>query len=136
MADFVFAFYSTPLFKLERVILRWLAGKPSTDQDARDLADGKKDAFAAWTVEDRSASQLLLSDFRGRTRSWLMVASAAPEGAPVMRLFFGSAVVPVQNRRTGRSKQGAIFRLALPLHKLYSRALLRSARSRLTKASQ
>ncbi len=50
LARFVEAFYTTPLFKLERFILR-VAGRPSTDDDARQLAQGARNAFAAWTVE-------------------------------------------------------------------------------------
>ena len=38
--EFVFAFYTTLLFKLERLILKWIVSKPSTDAQARQLADG------------------------------------------------------------------------------------------------
>ena len=37
--EFVFAFYTTLLFKLERLILKWTVSKPSTDAQARQLAD-------------------------------------------------------------------------------------------------
>jgi len=37
---FVEAFYTTALFKLERAVLRWFAGRPSTDVEARELAAG------------------------------------------------------------------------------------------------
>lgn len=43
---FIFAFYTTPLFQLERLILK-LVSKPSTDIQARQLADGVSDKFAA-----------------------------------------------------------------------------------------
>ncbi|MDH5501305.1 MAG: hypothetical protein OEY72_09435, partial [Gammaproteobacteria bacterium] len=40
-AQFVEAFYTTPLFKTERIILRWLVSKPSSDEDVHRLASGK-----------------------------------------------------------------------------------------------
>ncbi len=45
-AEFVEAFYTTPLFKLERAILAAAVRKPSTDDDARALARGEREAFA------------------------------------------------------------------------------------------
>jgi hypothetical protein len=53
--EYIFAFYTTALFRLERVILRLIASKPSTDDDALMLAQSKVDAFAAWRVEEREA---------------------------------------------------------------------------------
>jgi hypothetical protein len=126
-AAFVEAFYTTPLFKLERTLLRWFASRGATDQDARALANGAAASFAAWTVEARAPDQLLLCDFTGRTRSWLMVAA---EG-PATRLYFGSAVVPRANRRTGAREMGFGFAALLGFHKLYSRLLLGAARARL-----
>ncbi|TWO70147.1 hypothetical protein FN976_16260 [Caenimonas sedimenti] len=129
-AEFVEAFYTTRLFKAERFILRWLASKPSSDAQARQLAAGERDTFAAWTVEGRAPGQLMLADFSGRTRSWLMVGPV--EGAAGTRLYFGSAVVPGKAAGDGgRARMGFLFRALLGFHKLYSRALLRSARARL-----
>jgi hypothetical protein len=119
-ADYVTAFYTTWLFRLERIVLRIAVSRPSSDAEARQLADGKMETFAAWTVEVRTGNQLLMCDFRGRTRSWFMVSGT--------RLLFGSAVVPVT---VTESK----FRVLLGLHRLYSRALLRAARSRLQSAA-
>jgi hypothetical protein len=131
-AEFVEAFYTTAVFKLERFLLRWLARKPSTDADARQLASGSLGAFAAWNVEARGTDQVLLSDFTGRTRSWLMIASVNNGAAAAgTRLYFGSAVVPVVSDRSGRSGLGFTFRALLGFHKLYSRVLLRAARRRL-----
>lgn len=131
-ADFVEAFYTTAVFKLERLILRLLVSFPSTDAEVRQLAQGKRDSFAAWSVEARATNQLLLSDFRGRTKSWLMVASPGTEG-PGTRLYFGSAVVPVRSAGTGRASLGFVFTSLLGFHKLYSRILLKSAISRLSR---
>ena len=120
-ASFVEAFYTTPLFKAERLVLAAVLARPSSDAQARAMAAGEGSAFGAWTVEDRSADQILLRDFLGSTRSWLMSASEA--GATATRLYFGTAMVP---RRDGRGL-GAGFRALVPFHRLYARALLRSA---------
>jgi hypothetical protein len=125
LEQYIAAFYTTPVFKTERFILKWLVRKPSTDADALGLAAGSLDRFAAWTVEARDADQLLLCDFLGRTRSWLMVEA---RGATT-QLYFGSAVVP--SRRTGTMGFG--FGATLAFHKLYSQVLLSSAAKRLNK---
>jgi hypothetical protein len=122
-AQYVEAFYTTWLFKLERWILGWAVARPSTDAQARQLAAGSLDAFAAWSVEQRAPDQLLLRDMFGRTRSWLMVEPLAAGGT---RLYFGSGVA---SRKDGRL--GSSFSLLLGFHKLYSRLLLGAARRRL-----
>jgi hypothetical protein len=116
LARFVSAFYSTPLFRIERALLAVLARRPSTDDDLRRLAAGASDRFAAWQVEARRADQLLLA--AGRTRSWLCVV---PDEHGT-RLLFGSAVLPARDGR-----MGALFGALLGFHRLYSRALLAAA---------
>lgn len=128
-AQYVEAFYTTWVFKLERFILKWAVARPSTDEDARRLAAGTLEKFAAWSVEGRAANQLLLCDFMGRTRSWLMVA---PEGSGT-RLYFGSAVVPVRDKRTGQPVLGRSYSALLGFHTLYSRILLGAAARRLAR---
>ena len=125
-ARYVEAFYTSAAFRAERVILKWLANRPSTDDDVRRLAAGEVEAFAAWTVEARTADQLLLRDMTGRTRSWLKVE---PRG-DVTRLYFGSAVVPKRQGTDGRPEMGGGFRPLLGFHRMYSRVLLGSARKR------
>src|SRR3569833_1313471 len=98
-AAYVEAFYTSRVFKLERFLLTWLVSKPSTDAQARDLASGASDTFAAWRVEERTANQLLVCDFLGYTRSWLMIGPPGDEG--VTRLYFGTAVVPSRDRVFG-----------------------------------
>ena len=127
-AAFVAAFYTSWLFRLERSILR-LVDKPSTDDEARALARGERSSFAAWSVEARATDQIVMCDFLGRTRSWLMVE--AVDGGKATRLYFGSVVVPKPNGTARKSSLGASYTLLLGFHKLYSRALLRAARSRL-----
>ena len=131
-SDYVFAFYTTPLFKVERLILKLLVRKPSTDKDARELADGVRAQFAAWTVEARSENQILMCDFAGSTRSWLMIESTE-NGS---RLFFGSAVVPHRVSKSGEPSLGFFFSALLGFHKIYSVLLLSSARAKLMKKRQ
>jgi hypothetical protein len=127
-ADFVEAFYTTWVFKLERAILKWAVSKPSTDVQAAQLAQGSIDAFSAWTVEDRREDQLLLCDMHGRTRSWLMAVPLDGRSGTGTRLFFGSAVVPAKGKE---ADIGAGFRFLLGFHKLYSKVLLHAAKRRL-----
>lgn len=129
MADYISAFYTTPLFKVERKILALAAGKPSTDEAARDLAHGRRASFSAWRVEDRSSNQLLLCDHLGRTRSWLM----AEPGASSTRLYFGSAVLPKPAAAGGKASFGLAFHALSGFHRLYTRALMGAARARLAR---
>ena len=123
-AEYVFAFYSTPLFKLERLILLSVS-KPSTDIQANQLARGEIDKFAAWSVENRSDNEILLCDYLSRTRSWLMTKG----NGTTTQLYFGSAVLP----KTGETSLGFGFRALLGFHQIYSVLLLRSARSSLNR---
>ncbi len=130
-AAFVEAFYTTAVFRVERWILRWAVSRPSTDADARRLAKGACDTFAAWIVRGRAPDQLHLVDVTGRTQSWLMVAAVASDGAAAgTRLYFGSAVMPARGRATGPARRGWLFRALLGFHTVYSRILLSAARSR------
>ena len=129
-AEYIRAFYTTIPFKTERLILKWAVSKPSTDEDASLLAEGQIDRFAAWYVEERAEDQILLSDFRERTRSWLM--TKASNGST--RLYFGSAVVKEVDPETQESRMGRSFSLLLGFHRLYSQVLLSSAKRRLLRA--
>lgn len=126
-AEFVEAFYTTAVFKLERWILRVAASRPSTDAQAAQLAKGEASSFAAWRVEAQEADQLLMCDVTGRTRSWLMT-EARPDGAGT-RLYFGSGIVPRRDPKTGEQRMGPLFHALLGFHELYSRVLLRAAAS-------
>ena len=129
--EFVFVFYTTFLFKLERYILTFSVSKPSTDQQARQLADDEIRSFAAWHVENRGDNELLMCDFVGRTRSWLMAVPVLTTVDTRTRLYFGSAVVPVRNLKTGELSLGWVYQGLLGFHKIYSALLLYSAASRL-----
>lgn len=134
-AHFVETFYTTIVFKLERLVLFLLLAKRSTDGEARKLANGELDRFSAWSVEARAENQLLMCDFQSRTRSWLMVALEDWDGDIVTRLYFGSVVVPETDRVTGKRELGAVFKILMPFHRLYSRLLLTIARHDLKKAA-
>lgn len=121
--EFIFAFYTTWLFKVEQFILTRIARKPSSDVEARQLANGEIDHFAAWAVEARSENEILLCDFVGRTRSWLRVEKA---GAAT-KLYFGSAVVPAK----GSGSLDFGFRALLGFHQVYSVLLLYFAKRKL-----
>jgi hypothetical protein len=124
------------LFKLERFILKWAVSRPSTDAQAARLAAGETEKFAAWSVEERSVNQLLLADFTGRTRSWLMVMPMDNDNSPRTRLYFGSAIVPVKNGKSGQYRFGFIYRSLQRFHRMYSVALLYAAKQNLHKANR
>ena len=133
LARYIEAFYTSQIFKFERFILSIMLARPSTDAQARELATGERDTFAAWHVEERDLQQILLSDFRGRTRSWLMVEPLL-EGTAT-RLYFGSAVVfPTEEsgRITGPSPA---FKMLVFFHQIYSRVLLSVTRRSLVAKS-
>lgn len=124
LPEYIFLFYTTALFKLERFILRMTIAKSSTDSEARQLADGDIDSFAAWRVESRRDDEILLYDISGRTRSWLMLVPIDDGNGSRTRLYFGSAVVPVPNPKTGSLSLGGVFRSLMPFHRMYSVLLL------------
>jgi hypothetical protein len=131
LAEYVTAFYTSPVFKLERMILEWMVSWPATDTDARQVAEGLNEKFAAWHVECRDEQQLLLSDFWDRTRSWFMVVPRDAANGKSTALYFGSAVVPYKDSATGQPRLGAGFRALLGFHKFYSVVLLYAAKQRL-----
>ncbi|GCL60941.1 hypothetical protein [Pseudaquabacterium pictum] len=124
LAALVEAVYTSPLFKLERWVLATLLRLPSTDAQARQVALGHAERFAAWRVERRSDTQILLD--AGQTRLWLAVA-AGPAGAASTTLLFGSAVLP---RRPG-GRFGWLFHALVGAHRVYSRQLLAAAARRI-----
>ncbi|WP_299687318.1 hypothetical protein [uncultured Tateyamaria sp.] len=121
LCGYIEAFYTQPLFKAERLLLRVAAGARSTDDEAAALARGEIDRFAVWHVSARTDTELLMVDASGRTMSWLSVADG---------LSFGSVVTPVRDRR-GRLTLGPVFHSLLSAHRIYARALLAGAARRL-----
>jgi hypothetical protein len=129
-AEFVQAFYTSWLFKIERWILSWAVRKPSTDAEALELAQCTREKFSAWTVEARAKNQLPMCDFQKRTLSWLMVQGLGE--VATTRLYFGSAAMPLRPDGQKDRAFGTAFHLLLGFHKLYARALLRAAAQNLT----
>ena len=126
---YVETFYTTRLFRLERLILKWLISRPSSDEEARQLARSETDEFAAWDEYSRADNQLIMMDFRQQTCSWFMLE--ADERSK--RLYFGSAIVPIESKSGAKPRLGLGFEMLLGFHKLYSRLLLTAAKTRLLK---
>ena len=132
LGRYVEAFYTTRLFKAERAILS-LAGHPSSDAEAALVAQGETSRFAAWHVEARAYDQLLMCDVTARTRSWFRVVSNRDGDTT---LYFGSAVTSVETGKAGRKSMGLVFNVLMPVHILYSRALLAAAKRKIARSSQ
>lgn len=130
LEEFVFAFYASPVFRIERLILGVLAGAPSTDAQARGLAEGSVTSFAVWRVGERTATQLLMCDRYERTRSLFRVLPLN-EGCTILQ--FGSAVASRSNPRSATRGRGSLFRLLMKFHVVYSQVLLSAAKRGLTK---
>jgi hypothetical protein len=128
LAAFVFAFYTSPLFRIEGFILHALLGATSSKAAASRLANGSAGEFAASYVGHRTATQLLMCDRYERTRSRFCVAPVEGGGT---RLLFGSAVASKRNETAPLSRRRGSFRLLLSFHLVYSQMLLRAAKANL-----
>jgi hypothetical protein len=124
LGEFVAAFYTSPLFRIERLILGVLAGAPSKDSEAHALGLGLGKTFAIWYMGERTATQLLMCDRYERTRSWFRVMTLNGDRT---LLQFGSAVAAVPGRESSEAPS-AMFRVLLAFHVWYSQALLHSAK--------
>ena len=130
LAEFVEAFYTTRLFKVERALLM-LFGKPSSDTAARAVARGEDERLAIWTVQARAGDELLMHEDSGATRSWFKAEAGEGGGTT---LWFGSAIVPRRSRQPGgQARMGWGFHALLGFHRRYSRALLGAAARRLNR---
>ncbi len=127
LSDFVFAFYTSPVFRIERWILAVVAGARSTDAEARALTNGSGNSFAVWRMEARTETQLIMGDRYGKTRSWFRVV---PTEENATLLQFGSAAAAPRKESSGYSQPSAIFRLLLRFHVIYSQVLLWAAKKR------
>ena len=132
LGRYVEAFYTTQLFKAERAVLS-LAGHPSSDAEAAVAAKGEASRFATWHVEARADDQLLMCDVTGRSRSWFQVASNRDGDTT---LYFGTVVTSVETGVAGRKSMGLAFNVLMPVHILYSRALLAAAKRKIARSSQ
>ena len=87
LAEFIERFYCSLAFLPERLVLRLITGR-SSSEDASAVARGEADRFGAWKLVERSGDQALLESKGTNTASWFMVESIG-EGT---RLYFGSWV--------------------------------------------
>ena len=55
-SEFVEALYLGALMRFERKLIGWLLSKPTSNVHVRELATGNATTFAAWHVEERTAS--------------------------------------------------------------------------------
>jgi len=124
--SFLDAFYTTPLFRCEKAILRLFFRAPGHNWEAADLR--RKDHYAAWTVEARAADQILMCDAAEATRSWF---SVTPDGSGTS-LHFGSAVMP----KAGTTDLPFFAKALMGFHTAYSKALLSAAARRLASQSK
>jgi hypothetical protein len=124
LRDFVFAFYTSRIFRIEGFILRVLLGVSAGRADAHALAAGTAGRFSVWYVGQRTPSQLLMCDRYERTRSWFCVA---PQSGGGTRLLFGSAVAAKRGKQEQPSLGGG-FHFLLRFHILYSQLLLHAAK--------
>jgi hypothetical protein len=123
LQQFVVAFYTSRLFRLERASLRVVLAIPSSDAEVCALARGTRNTFAAWYVGARTPTELLMCDRYERTRSWFRVEWDRDGGT---ELCFGSAVAG--RRGTDASlEMSSWFRVLLGFHVLYSQLLLAAA---------
>lgn len=126
IADLIDGFFGSRAFQPERWLLTAI-GRPSNSAELSALASGERNAIAAWTVEARNAHEILLCDFLKFTRCWLMV-QPTPAGS---KLHFGTVFARRERQTVGLSILHAVFAALRPLHSLYARTLLNSARARL-----
>ncbi|WP_299196288.1 hypothetical protein [uncultured Erythrobacter sp.] len=110
LEQFIERFYCSWTFRPERLALG-LIGRGASNADARAVASGEAQSFAAWTVIERREGEILLQDFQGATASWLSVVPG--EGSTT--LLFGSWV--------GKPDRGVV-KVLMPFHRWYSRVLL------------
>ncbi|WP_191601532.1 hypothetical protein [Marinomonas algicola] len=133
LEKYIQAFYTTPLFKIERTILSLATLKATSDKDAIRLSTNQTRHYSIWTVENRVDNQILLADVTGKTKSWLMVQELKSGKSSITRLYFGSVVVPKGVSKNGQASFGFVFHLLSQFHKTYSRALLNATAKKLLK---
>lgn len=131
-STYVYAFFNSPVFKLERALLRLFTSSPSSDNDVENLASGVSDGLSMWNVEERGDNQMIMSVGNGPIRTWLMCCNSGISSGTT-RLYFESAVLPTQHNASRDLKMGRTYRILLGFHKQYSRILLRSAKRKLRK---
>ncbi len=124
------AFFGSPIFTLERLLLKSIGQANTSRSDITGLAAGTQEKFAAWKVEDRNESEVILKVGSSPIRSWLM---ARPDGDGKTAIYFGSAVLPQTTNRNSKPQVGSSFRFFMGVHNFYSCLLLKSTIKNLQK---
>ena len=132
LASYISAFYSSWVFRPERILLSVAPSFPGSAAALERLACGKSDRFLAWTVEQRRDHEILLAEFSGATRSWLRVV---PQGEALTELNFGSAIVARRDADGSYRPPSFVFSLLSGFHEFYSRMLLSAASRRLQRST-
>lgn len=122
LADYIEAFFNSPILRLERKLLG-LAVAKSNYNDVLALAQGQSDRIAGWQTEDRDDHEILLTVMGGGIRTWLKVIPQEDNS----RLLFGSAVVPPDDG-SGAPKMAWWVNALMGFHKLYSHIVLGAAK--------
>ena len=104
LPELIHSFFTTPVFRLERMILAVFASSPTTDLEVANLACGDGNTLALWKVETREKNQLIMAVGNGPLRTWLMVS---PDKAKkdTSRIFLGSALLPTAFGSKGEPKE-------------------------------
>jgi len=129
LSEYIRAFYSSRVMRVERFILKFI-GKPSSADQVEKLATGEISELAVWSVAERRKNEILLPDSYDRTCSWLMVSYPSTGKT---RLHFGTGVHRMRQQGEGATSLNLFFRATIGFHLLYSKVLLRSARNQLEK---
>ncbi len=116
---FVFLFFDSPVFRLERAVLRLSGKAPKERNNPLALAQGDTDVFAVWRVHQRTETEILMAVPETPVRTWL---SLEKDGGTA-ELRFGSAILSEE----GKDVPHWIFPVTLRAHLVYSRLLLRAA---------
>lgn len=124
LQNYVTVFFGTWVFRLELKLLSMLGLNRDSPDQVRLLAEDRVKTLAAWKVESRTSSDLLLAVGTGPIRTWLRIEARSEN---MVRLYFGSALLPLGTDRHGRPRLDVMSVILLPFHKLYSRILLRAA---------
>ena len=127
LPDYLYAFYTSPAFSIERKLLALALQVPSSDEDARAMATDRSSRFSAWRVENRLDNEILLRFPKSNTASWLMVRPCPDKDSESTELLFGSVVFP----KTPDTRLGMVFHALSGFHRFYSKILLNSAGKRL-----
>lgn len=124
---FLAVFLDTWVFRLERRLLALAGTKGTGSESVKAFAAGDASKFAAWTVEERRDTQVLMKV--GSIRTWLGVTPSSDQ----TQLYFGSALLPRRTDSQGNPAPGRVETWLIPFHKLYSRILLSAATRRLNR---